>query len=239
VDRSYFAQHQLEQLDARDRVLDSLQKVVSGWTHTEIRSYLGGFHFTGETVEKKVGVLSGGETSRLAFARMLANPSHILLLDEPTNHLDMQSRGVVERALNTFEGALVCISHDRHFLNVITNRIWELGDGSIHQFSGNYEYYEWKTGEKPGDATRAQEAPEPAQSVQDHRERRKLANRLKKIPVLMKDLENRLDEVEHNLADPETNRDHTLLLAALEQKSGLEQKYLALLEEEEELRDQL
>lgn len=106
------------------------------------------FLFTGDEIEKYIKVLSGGEKARIALARMLVKPAHLLLLDEPTNHLDMVSRNVVERALVQFTGALVCISHDRHFLNNVTNLTYEVGDGDIRVFEGNYEYYEWKKQEE-------------------------------------------------------------------------------------------
>ena len=120
VDQAYYAQHQLETLDPNDTVFESIQKVSPGWSETEIRTYLGSFMFTGDEIEKYIKVLSGGEKARVAMARMLVEPSHLLLLDEPTNHLDIVTRNVVETALKQFTGSIVCISHDRHFLNNIT-----------------------------------------------------------------------------------------------------------------------
>ena len=141
---SYYAQHQLETLEEKDTVYESIEKFALGMTETQIRTYLGGFLFSGEEIEKKVKVLSGGEKARLALGRMLLDPSNLLLLDEPTNHLDMVSRSIVEEAMASFEGSIVCISHDRHFLNKITNITCEVGNGGVITYQGNYEYYEWK-----------------------------------------------------------------------------------------------
>ena len=135
---SYYAQHQLETLEENDTVYESIEKFALGMTETQIRTYLGGFLFSGEEIEKKVKVLSGGEKARLALGRMLLEPSNLLLLDEPTNHLDMVSRSIVEEAMASFEGSIVCISHDRHFLNKITNITCEVGKGGVITYQGNY-----------------------------------------------------------------------------------------------------
>ena len=111
---------------------------------TEIRTFLGAFLFSGSSIDKKVNVLSGGEKARLALARILVSPSHLLLLDEPTNHLDMSSRVVIENALKDYKGVIICISHDRHFLNTVTNKTCEVAKGKVKVYDGNYEYYEWK-----------------------------------------------------------------------------------------------
>ena len=140
VVRSYYAQHQLEILEIRDTVYESIEKVSPGWSETDIRKYLGSFLFSKDEVEKLVKVLSGGEKARLAMARMLIEPSHLLLLDEPTNHLDMISRNVLENAMMNYNGAIICISDDRHFLNQITNTTCEVGNGKIKLYEGNYEY---------------------------------------------------------------------------------------------------
>ena len=107
----------------------------------QIRNFLGSFLFSNDTILKKIKVLSGGEKSRLAMAKLLVNPAHLLLLDEPTNHLDMQSRDIIESALTKYSGTLVCISHDRHFLNEVTNLTIEVNNENIKKFSGNYNYY--------------------------------------------------------------------------------------------------
>ena len=121
VETAYYAQHQLDILDKDDTIFETIQKVSPGWGETKIRTYLGSFLFKSDEIDKLIKVLSGGEKARLAMGRMLVEPSHLLLLDEPTNHLDMISRNIVEDALTQFNGSIVCISHDRHFLNNVTN----------------------------------------------------------------------------------------------------------------------
>ena len=127
VETAYYAQHQLDILDKDDTIIETIQKVSPGWGETQIRTYLGSFLFKSDEINKLIKVLSGGEKARLAMARMLVEPSHLLLLDEPTNHLDMISRNIIEKAFTQFNGSIVCISHDRYFLNNVTNITVEVG----------------------------------------------------------------------------------------------------------------
>jgi len=150
VSRSYFAQHQGETLNFKHTVLESLQESAPGLLRTRQRNILGAFLFSGDDVEKKVSVLSGGEKSRLALARMLCGnassdanaPPSCILLDEPTNHLDMRSREHLAAVLSDYEGSLVIISHDRFFLDGFVNRVWEVADGHAREYNGNYSEYE-------------------------------------------------------------------------------------------------
>jgi ATP-binding cassette subfamily F protein 3 len=140
-DIAYFAQHTLDQLDAEQTVMESLEEEASREAYPRIRSILGAFGFSGDSVEKKIGVLSGGEKARVAMARLLLEPAGILLLDEPTNHLDLPSCRVLEEALTNFSGAICVISHDRYFLNEIVNRVVHVEDGGLRNFQGDYDYY--------------------------------------------------------------------------------------------------
>ncbi len=137
VNISYFAQDQAESLDITKTIYETVDEVAKGEIRHKLRSILGAFLFSGEEVDKKVGVLSGGERTRLALCQLLLSPSNFLILDEPTNHLDLQSKEVLKEALINYEGTFVVVSHDREFLDGLTNRIWDIEDKTlkIHHFS--------------------------------------------------------------------------------------------------------
>jgi ATP-binding cassette subfamily F protein 3 len=137
----YYAQHQLDALDPSRTVLEELEAVAPEATHTRLRTILGAFLFSGDSVDKKGAVLSGGEKARLALARMLVRPAALLCLDEPTNHLDLASREVLESALADFPGTIVFISHDRYFINRIATAVVEVARGTLTRFPGSYDDY--------------------------------------------------------------------------------------------------
>jgi ATP-binding cassette subfamily F protein 3 len=138
---SYFAQHQAEELDPGLDVLGTVDAVASGEVRTRLRTLLGCFLFSGDDVFKRVGVLSGGEKSRLALAKMLLQPANLIVLDEPTNHLDMRSKAVLQDALRDFGGSCIIVSHDRDFLDPLVTRVVEVRDGRIRTFLGNVSAY--------------------------------------------------------------------------------------------------
>jgi ATP-binding cassette subfamily F protein 3 len=234
VVRSYYAQHQLEVLDIKDTVYESVSKVSPGWSDTEIRKYLGSFLFSGDEIEKLVRVLSGGEKARLAMARMLIEPSHLLLLDEPTNHLDMISRNVLENAMVNYNGSIVCISHDRHFLNQITNIICEVGDGRIKFFEGNYEYYEWKS-ESNKKVKQKNKKEILSSGKTNYKDRKKSRNRIAWILKRYKAIELEIEINKEIIEDPKNGEHYEKLQSAIEKINTLEQEYLILMEEEEVL----
>ena len=137
VEVTYFAQNQAEQLDPNKTVFEIVDDTAIGEIRKDLRSILGAFLFGGEDVEKKVSVLSGGERTRLALCQLLLSPSNVLILDEPTNHLDMQSKEVLKQALKNYEGTFIVVSHDREFLDGLTNRIWDIENQQlkIHHFT--------------------------------------------------------------------------------------------------------
>jgi ATP-binding cassette subfamily F protein 3 len=140
----YFAQDQYKELDPNARVLDDLSEVAPRSTQTELRNLLGCFLFSEDDVFKRIAVLSGGERNRYALARMLLNPSNFLLLDEPTNHLDIQAKDVLLTALEEFTGTIVFVSHDRYFLEHLATRIFEIADGEVRVYPGNFADYLWR-----------------------------------------------------------------------------------------------
>jgi ATP-binding cassette, subfamily F, member 3 len=144
VEVDYFAQDQYKALDPQARLLDDLFAVAPRSTQTELRSLLGCFLFSEDEVFKTVSVLSGGERNRYALARMLLHPSNFLLLDEPTNHLDLRAKDVLLESLEKFSGTVVFVSHDRYFIDKLATRVFEIGDGRVEVFPGNYEDYLWR-----------------------------------------------------------------------------------------------
>jgi ATP-binding cassette, subfamily F, member 3 len=144
VEADYFAQDQYKELDPNARILDDLGAASPRSTETELRSLLGCFLFSDEDVFKKIGILSGGERGRYALLRLLLHPANFLLLDEPTNHLDMRAKDVLLEALMKYTGTVVFVSHDRYFIDKLATRVFEVGDGKVEIFPGNYEDYLWR-----------------------------------------------------------------------------------------------
>ncbi len=141
---SYFGQHQAQELESSLTALQTLSAVAGDMTVTEIRSLLGAFLFRGEEVDKKVQVLSGGEKSRLALAKMIVQPANLLILDEPTNHLDMSSQEILQEAMAQYDGTIIIVSHNRHFVNRFINKVLEIKEGRATPYEGDIEDYLYK-----------------------------------------------------------------------------------------------
>ena len=141
VEIGYFAQNQAEYLDGTKTVLDTMIDSANERNRSKVRDILGSFLFQGDDVDKYVRVLSGGERNRLALAKMLLQPLNVLVMDEPTNHLDIKSKNVLKQALKNFDGTLVVVSHDRDFLQGLTNKVYEFKDQKIKEHLGDIDYY--------------------------------------------------------------------------------------------------
>ena len=160
---SFYAQHQLESLDLEDTIIAEMMNCGSQKTELELRSLLGAFLFSGDDVEKKIKVLSGGERARIALAKTIVSKANFLLLDEPTNHLDLVSIELLIEALNKYDGTFIMVSHDRYFIRKTANKIWEIINGKIKEFKGGYdEYMEWK------ERMAIKETPKPELKVHKH-----------------------------------------------------------------------
>ena len=236
---SYYSQHQLDILNPNDRVFETVNNVMPQKSEQEIRTYLGSFLFSGSDIEKKVNVLSGGEKARLALACVLAKPSHLLLLDEPTNHLDLFSRNILEKGLISFPGSIVCISHDRHFLNQVTNFIVEVNNGGLQLFEGNYDYYKWKKKEKSKDNKKKHMDEIVKNSRKDYNQNKKKNNRLSWIKKRIKKIEINIDEGKRLLLNPIEPDNYKSLQETQNRIDTLEGEYLELIEEEYNLSEKV
>lgn len=237
VEDAFYAQHQLEALDINNTVLDELKMCGSGKTDLELRSLLGCFLFSGEDVEKKIKVLSGGEKARVALAKTIVSKANFLLLDEPTNHLDMHSVDLLIEALNKYEGSFILVSHDRYFVNETANKIWEIEDYKIREFVGTYnEWDQWKQDKIKREAAEKQkplakvEAPvkkqQPKQAnVQINKdvkkELQKTQRRFQQAEEKLASLAKQKMEIESSLALPEIYSDRTKFTNAEKQLADI------------------
>ncbi|MHA8101995.1 ABC-F family ATP-binding cassette domain-containing protein [Aquirufa nivalisilvae] len=213
VIESFFAQHQLESLQVENSLLDELKSTGTAKTEMELRSILGCFLFSGEEVFKKIKVLSGGEKSRVALAKVLISQANFLLLDEPTNHLDMQSVNILIQALQQYEGSYVVVSHDRFFVSQIANKIWYLEDYEIKEYPGSFEEYEtWQETRKvelPSANKKATEKPKPEieKTIAPTTPVVNNAKQIEKLEAKIMDLENKKGEIETKMSDLAQNNE--------------------------------
>ena len=172
VEESFYAQHQLEALNVENEILEEMKMCGSGKNELELRQLLGCFLFSGDDVFKKIKILSGGEKARVALAKVIAAKGNFLMLDEPTNHLDMQSVDMLIDALNKYKGTLIIVSHDRYFISRTANRIWNIEDGKINDFPGDYtEFLVWqqdKVKREQAANAAAKAAPAPKKDKEQH-----------------------------------------------------------------------
>ena len=211
VIQAFFAQHQLESLHVDNEILEELKQAGSGKTEQELRGVLGCFLFSDEDVFKKIKVLSGGEKSRVALAKTLISEANFLLLDEPTNHLDFISENILIQALQQYMGSFVVVSHNRHFITQIANKIWYIEDKKIKEYPGTYDEYEYwrkknetegiKKAEPPKKEKKIKETPSP--SPKNDNKLKLLEKDLKKIEEELESLEKRRTELEEEMAKPE------------------------------------
>jgi ATP-binding cassette, subfamily F, member 3 len=262
VEVHYYAQHQLDSLEPRRTVLEELEQADPDSTTGRLRNILGSFLFSGDTVDKRISVLSGGEKARVALAKMLVRPAALLCMDEPTNHLDLASKEVLEEALSTFTGTIVFISHDRYFINRIATKVVEVDGGTLTTYLGSYDDY---LAAKAADADpAAPPPPEPPREVaaparqapprqapapgptRERRERKEITReikviegRLKAVETQIHELEARLQDIGLSLADPELYRDGQRAREIAQTRKDTEERVAWLMKEWENLSVQL
>ena len=207
VQIGYFAQNQAEYLDGAKTILDTMIDAANEKNRSKVRDILGSFLFQGEEVDKYVRVLSGGERNRLALAKMLLQPFNVLVMDEPTNHLDIKSKNVLKQALQNFEGTLILVSHDRDFLQGLTNSVYEFKNGSIKEYLGDIDFYLEER--KAEDFRKIEKGAEKSKVVKSkstnendyklQKKRKSLKNKLSGIERKISDLEKVIADLDHQL----------------------------------------
>ncbi|RLD81662.1 MAG: ABC transporter ATP-binding protein [Bacteroidetes bacterium] len=220
VQIAYYAQDQAEMLDGNRTVFETIDDEATGDMRSQVRSLLGGFLFSGEDIDKKVKVLSGGEKSRLSLARLLLKPSNLMILDEPTNHLDMRSKDILKSALLQYDGTLIIVSHDRDFLQGLSNKVFEFRKKGVQEYLGDiYDFMHFKKlkslreleqkstagSSKQKDASKNKAVYE--RSKQLDREIRKLNTQIRKSEKKIGEIENNISEMDTILMDPEQHKE--------------------------------
>ncbi|SNT27059.1 ATP-binding cassette, subfamily F, member 3 [Ekhidna lutea] len=208
VINSFYAQHQLESLQVQNDLLEELKQAGTGKTEQELRSVLGCFLFSDDEVFKKIKVLSGGEKSRVALAKTLISEANFLLLDEPTNHLDMMSVSILVQALQQYEGTLLLVSHDRHFITQVANKIWYIEDKEVKEYPGTYKEFEWWWNKNNKGQETAKKEDKPKEKKQNTKQRTNAEEQqaikdLKNVEKEIEALESNIKLLETQMADPQ------------------------------------
>ena len=223
VSMAYFAQNQAEELDKNKTVFETVDEAAHGEIRKQVRNLLGSFLFSGEEVDKKIKVLSGGERARVALCKLMLEPVNLLVLDEPTNHLDIRSKEILKEALKKYDGTLIVISHDRDFLDGLTDKLYEFKDGNVKEFLGDvYEFLKSKKKETFKEfekkevikEAKVKSTSENKLSYEERKQRdrdvRKLTNRISKLEKEITALEGKLNVLNETLLDPKTYSDELI-----------------------------
>ncbi len=248
VNIGYYDQEQ-QTLDETKTIFQEISDTYPNMTNGEIRNVLAAFVFTGDDIFKTIGSLSGGEKGRISLAKIMLSEANLLMLDEPTNHLDMFSKEILENAINSYEGTVIYISHDRYFINRTAERILDLNHYGVTEYLGNYDYYLEKKAEKEREAIEASIANPSIQSPiiesntkidwkkqkEEQAKERKIQNKIKKIEEEIEKTENKINELSELLFDEKISCDAGKAKDIFDEKTALEEKLEKLFEEWEEL----
>ena len=247
VQIGYYAQNQQDMLDPEKTVFETLDDVATGDMRVKVKSLLGAFLFSGEAIEKKVKVLSGGEKARLSLAKMLLFPTNLLILDEPTNHLDMLSKDILKSALLQFDGTLIIVSHDRDFLQGLTNKVYEFRKPNIKEYIGDiYDFLEEKKMKELDDLNKKQKSQPITENTvsqgkldyelkkQNDREAKRIEREIKKLEEQIEAVENEIAEMDAIMSSPDEHTEVKLDNAWYNLYGEKKNKLQALMEQWEE-----
>ena len=247
VQIGYYAQNQQDMLDPEKTVFETLDDVATGDMRVKVKSLLGAFLFSGEAIEKKVKVLSGGEKARLSLAKMLLFPTNLLILDEPTNHLDMLSKDILKSALLQFDGTLIIVSHDRDFLQGLTNKVYEFRKPNIKEYIGDiYDFLEEKKMKELDDLNKKQKSQPITENTvsqgkldyelkkQNDREAKRIEREIKKLEEQIETVENEIAEMDAIMSSPDEHPEVKLDNAWYNLYGEKKNKLQALMEQWEE-----
>ncbi len=233
VIQGFFAQHQLESLKLDNEIIEEMKQAGSGKTEQELRNVLGCFLFSDDDQYKKIKVLSGGEKSRVALAKTLISEANFLLLDEPTNHLDFISENILIQALQQYEGTFVVVSHNRHFVSQVANKIWYIEDKQIKEYPGTYDEYEYWRKQQSALATspaklpvtpKIEKKPEAPKSDNSQNRLKALEKEMKKVEADLELLQQQKEAVEVKMTDPSVFGNFTELQKLQQELSIINQK---------------
>jgi ATP-binding cassette, subfamily F, member 3 len=242
VIKAFFAQHQLEALNVDNEILQEMVQAGSKKTETELRNVLGCFLFTNEDVFKKIKVLSGGEKSRVALAKTLISEANFLLLDEPTNHLDMQSVNILIQALQQYEGTFITVSHDRHFIRGVANKIWYIENNEIKEYLGTYDEYSAWRARNPVQAQvqpqKTEPKPEARKKFVSDEESQFVKKQLKKKEQELALIEEQILTIEKEKAALESEMADPEIYGAAARLESVQQKYQTLQQKEGDINAQ-
>jgi ATP-binding cassette, subfamily F, member 3 len=228
VIRAFYAQHQLESLHVENEIIEELKQAGSGKTEQELRNVLGCFLFTDDDQFKKIKVLSGGEKSRVALAKTLISEANFLLLDEPTNHLDFISENILIQALQQYQGSFVVVSHNRHFVNQIANKIWYIEDKQIKEYPGTYEEYEYwkKKNQLNGASAPAAKKVKPEKKTQQPTQKTPSQDaQLKNLEKDLKKIEDRIETLQASKARLELEMASPEVFSDFEKLNPIQEKF--------------
>lgn len=238
---SYFSQDQDDLLSSTKTVWDEVYSVAPNHVVPQLRTLLGCFLFSGDTIEKQVSVLSGGERSRLVLCKLLLSPANCLLLDEPTNHLDIRSKDILMDSLQDYEGTIVFVSHDRYFLDGLATKVLEVGNQTVTQYLGNYEDYLFKKAEEEKATAAANEAfiSSSVQSVSDSQEVQQESRKKKVNPYKIQQVKDQVEKLEGKIQSHETRIEVLTQLLATEELYRDHQLFRVTMEEHDKLQEEL